>query len=164
MKAILAGTFDPFTIGHRDLVLRTLGVFGGVTIAVAADTEKNPAPVDVRVDIAKAATADLSGVTVERFDGLLSDYIKTKGDCVLVRGIRNSRDSEYERDHARIYKSLCGVDMVCFMTSAEYEHISSTVVRTLASLGCELDGYIVPQTTDIIKDYYGKKMGNKEVL
>lgn len=156
MKAIVAGTFDPFTSGHMDIVKRACAVFGEVTVAVAADTGKNALALEERVRIAKVATCDLSGVSVEPFFGLLSEYLTASGDCVLVRGVRNSIDMEYERDHARIYRSLCGKDAVCFITSAEYEHVSSTVVRELAALGSPLKGYAVPQTEQLIKQLYGK--------
>ncbi|MDE6401002.1 MAG: pantetheine-phosphate adenylyltransferase [Clostridiales bacterium] len=156
MKAIFAGTFDPFTTGHRDIAERALSVFGNVTVAVANDTGKTAQPIDVRLAIAKDATSDLSGVAVEPFSGLLSDYLAAQGDCVIVRGVRNTRDMEYERDHVRIYKSLCGKDAVLFITSAEYEHVSSTVVRQLAALGGTLDGYVAERTAATVAKYYGK--------
>ena len=146
MKAIFAGTFDPFTAGHRDITERALAVFGDVTVAVASDTGKTARPLDVRLNIAETATADLNGVTVETFSGLLSDYLAKLGDCVIVRGVRNSRD-----------RSLCGKDAVFFATSAEFEHVSSTTVRQLAELGGALDGYVVPCTVQAIIKHYGKK-------
>ena len=159
MKAIFAGTFDPFTAGHRDITKRALAVFGDVTVAVASDTGKTARPLDVRLNIAETATADLNGVTVETFSGLLSDYLAKLGDCVIVRGVRNSRDAEYERDLVRVYRSLCGKDAVFFATSAEFEHVSSTTVRQLAELGGALDGYVVPCTVQAIIKHYGKKAG-----
>lgn len=157
MKAILAGTFDPFTLGHLDIAKRAKSLFDDVVIAVASDTGKDTVPLDVRTQIVRASVSGVDGITVEPFSGLLSDYLTAKGECVLVRGIRNSRDMEYERDHARIYKSLCGKDAVCFITSAEYEHVSSTVVRELAALNGALDGYVADGAKDIITKYYGKR-------
>lgn len=156
MKAIFAGAFDPFTLGHKDIAERAAKAFGSVTVAVAADTGKSTAPLATRVEIARKALDGVGGISVMPFDGLLSEFIKTQGECVLVRGIRNSRDMEYERDHARIYNSLCGVDMLCLMPAAQYEHISSTVVRELAALGGELKGYIAPKTEALIIAAYGK--------
>lgn len=156
MKAIMIGAFDPFTLGHRDIAQRALAVFGDLTVAVAEDTGKNTASLSDRQEIAKLATSDLNGVTVESFRGLASDYLAAQGGCILVRGIRNSRDLEYECDHARIYKSLCGVDAVNFITAAEYGHISSSVVRELAGLGGALSGYVTPSTEKIIAEIYGK--------
>lgn len=155
MKAIFAGTFDPFTLGHRRTVERAKKLFGEVVIAVAADTGKNTAPFDKRIAIAKAATADLIGVSVEGFGGLLTEYVKKKGECVLVRGVRNAIDLEYERELTRAYMSLGGVDAVFLISNADVEHISSTVVRSIAAFGGAIDGYVVKDTEDIIKGVYG---------
>ena len=142
MKAIFAGTFDPFTLGHKDITERAAHVFGDVVVAVAEDTGKNSMPLDIRLKIAEQAIRGIKGASVTPFKGLLSEFAKGQGECVLVRGIRNSRDMEYEREHARIYRS------------AAYEHVSSTAVRELAALGGELSGYVAPNTEDIIKKTY----------
>ena len=157
MKAIFAGTFDPFTLGHRNIVERAAKLFDGVIIAVADDTGKNTAPLSVRTDISESAVADIANVTVESFCGLLTDYVAGKGDCVLVRGVRNSNDLEYERDLTAVYKSLCGVESIILITDAAYGHVSSTVVRTVAALGGNINGYVVPNTVTQITEVYGKK-------
>lgn len=157
MKAIFAGTFDPFTLGHRNIVERAAKLFDGVIIAVADDTGKNAAPLSVRTDIAKSAVADMANVAVESFCGLLSDYVMSKGDCVLIRGVRNSNDLEYERDLTAVYKSLCGVESIILITDAAYGHVSSTVVRAVAALGGDISGYVVPSTTTQITKVYSKK-------
>lgn len=156
MKAIFAGTFDPFTLGHMNIVERAAKLFDGVIIAVAEDTGKNTAPLHVRTEIAKAAVADMKSVTVESFCGLLSDYVAKKCDCVLVRGVRNSNDLEYEREQTAVYKSLCGVESVILITDPAYGHVSSTVVRTVAALGGDITGYVVPNTAKQIAAVYCK--------
>lgn len=156
MKAIFAGTFDPFTTGHRDIVLRAARTFGDVTVAVAENTGKNTAPIKDRVDIAEESVRDIAGATVTPFSGLLSDFVKAQGDCILVRGVRNTRDLEYERDHCRIYASLCGVDAALFCTTQGFEHVSSTAVRELAALGGALDGYVVRDAMQRVISVYGK--------
>ena len=157
MKAIFAGTFDPFTAGHRDITERALGVFGEVTVAVARETAKSCIDASERERLAKLAVSDLSGVTVTVFDGLLSDFLTANGDCVLVRGVRDCRDFEYERELAAVYRSLCGKDTVVLMTAAEFCHVSSSVVRELARLGGSLDGYVVPQSQRYIEQLYAKR-------
>lgn len=154
MKAIFAGTFDPFTLGHRSITERALALFGNVTIAVASDTGKNTVSLLERAEIARVATFGLRGIKIEPFSGLLSEYLAANGECVLVRGVRGMRDTEYERDLSRVYKSLCGKDTVFFMTDAPYEHISSTVVRELVKLGGDISGYVVPQSAELIKKLY----------
>lgn len=154
MRAIFAGTFDPFTCGHRNIVERTLKVFDSVTVAVANSKGANVA-VDARVEIARMSVSGLNGVTVQAFDGLLTDFVASQTDrCVLVRGIRSSRDHEYERELDAVYKSLTDVDSVYFMTKPELLHVSSTVVRELAALGAPLGGYVVPCAAETISKYY----------
>lgn len=159
MKAIIAGTFDPFTAGHRNLAARALSIFGSVIVAVASDTGKNAAPLAVRTEIAKLSVADLNGVSVIPFDGLLSDFLTAQGECVLVRGARNTKDFEYERELAAVYRSLCGKDSVLLATAPELGHISSTVVRELAALGVSdaLAEYVAPAAIDCVLAQYGKK-------
>ena len=159
MKAIIAGTFDPFTAGHRNLVERALAVFGGAVVAVASDTGLRAAPLAVRVKIAELSVADLDGVTVVPFDGLLSEFLTAQGECVLVRGVRNTKDFEYERELAAVYRSLCGKDCVLLATAPELAHVSSTVVRELAALGVtdKLEGYVAPAALDGVSAQYGNK-------
>lgn len=157
MKAVLAGTFDPFTAGHRDLAIRASKVFDGVIIAVAADTGKTTAAIDDRLDIAKASVSDVKNVNVVPFDGLLTDFLNGNAPCVLLRGLRGVRDAEYERDLCRIYKGGSDSECVYLFSSAELEHVSSTVVRQLACLGADISTYAAPQAKDMIKKVYGKK-------
>lgn len=157
MKAIFAGTFDPFTLGHRNIVERAASLFDGVIVAVANYTGKITAPIDVRTEIAKAATGDIHGVQVESFDGLLTDFAKSKGECVLIRGVRNALDLEYERGLTEVYRSLGGIESLILITDAKFGHISSSVVRDIATLGGDVSGYIVPCTMQKIAEIYGKK-------
>lgn len=162
MKAVFAGTFDPFTVGHADIVERALAVFGGVTVVVAEQTGKNTASIADRVDIVKRSVSTMRNVSVVSFDGLLSDFVKSCGDCVLVRGVRNNRDLDYERELASVYKRLCGADTVFFVSSPSVADVSSTVVRELAALGAPLDGFVADETKAIAAEIYGRRSSEKE--
>lgn len=157
MKAIFAGTFDPFTIGHRDIAERAAGLFNSVIVAVAEDTGKPAAPLSVRTEIAKSAVQDLNNVTVESFCGLLTDFAKQKGSCVLIRGVRNSADLDYERDLTNVYKSMSGIESLILISSADCSHVSSSVVRTAAALGGDISKFVVKSTVQKITDIYGQK-------
>ncbi|MCM1367297.1 MAG: adenylyltransferase/cytidyltransferase family protein [Roseburia sp.] len=165
MKAIFAGTFDPFTTGHRNVAERALSVFGALTIAVAADTGKKTASLSDRVKIAELSVPGLCGVEVVPFSGLLSDFVVASVNsgekCVLVRGIRNTRDFEYERELCSVYRSLCGVDAAHFFTLPELMHVSSTTVRELAALGNIPNGYVVADAYSAVCDIYGGKTAAK---
>jgi len=154
VKAVLAGTFDPFTSGHCDLVRRARALFDGVIVAVARDTGKSAAPLDKRLEIARKSVKGVSGVDVVPFSGLLAEFLKTQMPCVLVRGLRGVRDFEYERDLCRIYGKGCGVECVYMMSAPENEHVSSTVVRSIAELGGALDGYVEPEALSEVAALY----------
>ncbi|MCH5160600.1 MAG: pantetheine-phosphate adenylyltransferase [Clostridiales bacterium] len=162
MRAIFAGTFDPFTTGHADIVRRSSACFSDVVVAVADDCAKVAAPVSVRAEIAQIAVDNLNldNVRVMPFCGLLTDFADSLGgDVVFVRGARNGKDFDYEQELIGVYKSLSNVDSVLFVTSPSLVHVSSTVVRQLVNLGAPLDGYVVDNTEEYIRTVYGKTNG-----
>ncbi len=156
MKAVLAGAFDPFTSGHRDIVMRAATVFDGVTVAVAEDTGKNTANIDDRLKIAELSVSDVKNAEVVPFSGLLTKFLADNAPCVLLRGLRGAVDAEYERDLCRIYGGEFDGECVYLFSRAELEHVSSTAVRALAALGGKLDGYVAPPALEYIKKIYGK--------
>ena len=158
MRAVFAGTFDPFTAGHADIVKRSAACFSEVVVAVADDCAKPAAPVAVRAEIAERAVERLclDGVKVMPFCGLLTDFIDEIGGGVIVRGVRSARDFDYESELLGVYRSLNDTDAIVFVTKAELAHVSSTVVRQLAALGAPLDGYVVGGTEEYIRAVYGK--------
>ncbi|MCH5162540.1 MAG: pantetheine-phosphate adenylyltransferase [Clostridiales bacterium] len=164
MKAVLAGAFDPFTAGHRDLALRASKIFDGVIVAVAEDTGKATAALSDRLAIAELSTSNLENVEVVPFSGLLTDFLNENAPVVLLRGLRGVRDAEYERDLCRIYGGESDCECVYLFSRAELEHVSSTTVRQLAELGGKLDSYVVPQAADYVKKVYCKtaKRSNHE--
>lgn len=156
MKAVLAGAFDPFTAGHRDLAERAAKIFGEVIVAVAVDTGKTTADISDRLSIAQASVSGIQNARVVPFSGLLTEFLNANAPCVLLRGLRGVRDAEYERDLCRIYGSGSDCECVYLFSRAELEHVSSTTVRQLAELGAGLDGYAAPQAIESIKKVYGK--------
>lgn len=163
MKAVFAGAFDPFTVGHLDIAMRARAVFGEVTIAVAQKTGKMTASINDRMDIVKRSVGALEKIRIVAFDGLLGDFVKNSGgECVLVRGVRNNRDLDYERELAGVYKRLCGADTVFFASSPSVADVSSTVVRELASLGAPLDGFVADRAMEIVANIYGRRSSEKE--
>src|SRR5262245_36128157 len=89
--AIFAGSFDPLTNGHVDVIARAARLFGRVVVAVGANPGKTPwMPVVDRVRVIREATAQVAGVEVDTFDGLLADYARRRGATVLVRGVRSA--------------------------------------------------------------------------
>lgn len=154
MTAVYPGTFDPFTLGHRDIADRASRIFDNVVVAVAADTGKSCAQLATRVKIAELSVADIKNATVQPFSGLLTDFLHSLGDCVIIRGLRSSVDFESERNLDGVYKSLSPKDGVFFMSSPQLMHISSTVVRQLCEIGASIKDYVCGAAIDCVSENY----------
>jgi pantetheine-phosphate adenylyltransferase len=155
--AIFAGTFDPFTIGHYDIASRASKLFDKVIVAVADNGtgKKCVASSEKRKEIAEASVSDLPNVSVEVFDGLLTDFAKKCGAKYLVRGVRNSVDYEYERGLFAVYKSLNEeIEAVYFITDDNVNAVSSTLVREILALNGNADKYICDMARRIVAESY----------
>jgi pantetheine-phosphate adenylyltransferase len=148
--ALFPGTFDPFTRGHLDLVLRAAAVFSKVTVAVARNPEKQAlfGP-EARADLARVALAAAGpvarGVEVTLIPGLVVQACEELGADVIVRGARSGTDFDFEVPMARTNRSLLPrIDTVLLAPSPEFAHISSTLVRQIASMGGDASG-LVPE-------------------
>lgn len=151
--AVYAGTFDPFTLGHLDVVKRAASVFDKVIVAVAASTGKNTAlPLEIRKQIAELSVSNIENVKVNVFRGLLTDYVSDLA-AVIVRGIRSVKDFEYERALEAIYKSQAKSEVVYLNCDPKLSHVSSNVVRELSGLGGDISGYVAEDAKELIENY-----------
>lgn len=143
-RALFPGTFDPFTLGHLDLVERALGLFGEVTVAVAAHPDKRHLfDAGERVELASEATAGLEGVDVRAIDGLVVDAATRLGCDAIVRGVRSGTDFDYEVQMARTNRAMApALDTVLLAPSPATGHISSTLVRQIASLRGDVSAFV----------------------
>lgn len=135
--AVYPGTFDPMTLGHLDIVRRAARIFPAVIVAVARSAGKQPLlTLEERLEAAKIQCADLPNVCVEAFDGLLKDFIESRGAGVIVRGARAVSDFEYEFQMAGMNRKLMPQVETVFLTpSDQYQFVSGTFVREIARLG-----------------------------
>ena len=152
--AVYSGTFDPLTLGHEDVVRRAAQLFDQVVIAVAvAHHKKTMFTLDERLAMAQAVAGSLPGVSVLPFTGLLRDFVVAQGARAIVRGIRSVTDYDYETQMAGMNRYLApDVDTVFLNTSAQYQHISSTLVREIATLGGEVSGLVSAPVLKALKD------------
>jgi len=143
-KAIYAGTFDPMTMGHLDVVERAARIFPELIVAVAAVTGKSTLfSQKKRVELVKKATADLPNVTVKSFDGLLVEYARSEGAGVLIRGLRAFSDFEYEFQMALTNRRLApDIETLFLMPKQDYSFLSSTNVKQVASLGGDVSEFV----------------------
>lgn len=145
-KAVYPGTFDPITRGHEDLVRRASQLFDGVVVAIAASPGKKPFfTLDERVQMAREVLAPYANVEVTGFSGLLMDFLKQGDARIIVRGLRAVSDFEYEFQMTGMNRILYPDVETVFLTPAEqYQFISATMVREIASLGGNVAPFVNP--------------------
>jgi pantetheine-phosphate adenylyltransferase len=157
--AIYPGTFDPITLGHEDLVRRAAGLFGRLVLAVAAGHHKKTMfTLEERLGMARELTAGYGNVEVVAFEGLLRDFVIDKGGKVVVRGLRAVSDFEYEFQMAGMNRQLMPEVETVFMTpSDQYQFISSTFVREIATLGGDVSQFVSPLVLERLRVKLGKE-------
>jgi len=145
------GTFDPVTLGHRDIIVRASSLVDKLVIGVLNNSEKRPwFSVEERMELLRKVTKDIPGVVVDSFDGLTVDFGSKIGASVIVRGLRAVTDFEYELQIAQInHKLNPNIDTVFFTTSVEYSYVSSSIAKEVAKYGGDVKG-LVPE--EIIGD------------
>ena len=135
--AVYVGSFDPFTLGHEDIVLRAASIFQRVTVGIGINPEKHPLfTPDERLIMARAVLARLPNVEVCCFKGLAVDFVRSCGARVLVRGVRTLSDIETEFTMTLANRALdAEIDTVFLMASERFTHISSSLIKQVALMG-----------------------------
>ena len=145
-RAIFPGSFDPYTIGHHDIVMRGLQVFDEIVIGVGHNyTKRETFPLDERLVAIQRIYSNEPRVRVEIYEGLTVDFALKNHAQFILRGVRSTLDFEYERNIAEANKQLSGIETILLYTRPEYAHISSTLVRDLHSHGKDIAAYL-PKT------------------
>ena len=158
--AIYPGSFDPITLGHRNVIKRAAGCFDKLIVCVMVNAEKVHTGLftpDERVDMIRRVVKDFPNVEVDYSNALVAQYAKEKGACALVKGLRAASDYEYELQMALINKKLNPMLETLFIpSSAKYTYISSSVVKEMASYGADLSDFvpreIIGDVTEKIKN------------
>jgi pantetheine-phosphate adenylyltransferase len=155
--AIYPGSFDPITNGHIDIAKRGASIFDKLIIGVYDRPNKQIMfSVDERVKLAKKAVAHLKNVTVVPYSGLTASYAKKIGAKVMVRGLRMSSDFEWEFEMAMINQKLAPeLEVVCLMTSLQYQFLSSTLLKEAAELGASLEGMVPEYVATALQKKFG---------
>jgi len=143
-KAIYAGTFDPITLGHVDVVERAARIFPELIIGVAALTGKDTLfSQEERVDLIQAAVTHLPNVTVEACEGLLVNYARSQDVGVIIRGLRAVSDFEYEFQMALTNRRLApDLETLFLMPKQDYSFLNSTNIKQVASLGGDVAEFV----------------------
>jgi pantetheine-phosphate adenylyltransferase len=158
--AVYPGTFDPFTRGHEDLVRRASNIFDELIVGVASSRSKRPFfNLEERIAIAKEVLGHYSNVKVVGFDGLLKDFARDHNARVIVRGLRAVSDFEYEFQMAGMNRYLLPDVETLFLTpSDQYQFISGTFVREIASMGGDVSKFVFPS----VEKWLANKMATNQ--
>jgi pantetheine-phosphate adenylyltransferase len=154
--AIYAGSFDPVTRGHEDLIRRSCEFVDKLVVAVAINSLKKPLfTASERVDLIKRVTSDNRCVEVHQFEGLLVNFARSVGASLIIRGLRAMSDFEYEFQMALMNRHLSpGLETVFMIPSLDTTYISSSIVREIALHGGSLEGLVHPAVADALAQRY----------
>jgi pantetheine-phosphate adenylyltransferase len=150
--AIYAGSFDPITRGHEDLMLRSLGFVDRLIVAVAINPAKQPLfSVAERVGMIRAAVAAESRIEVREFSGLLVEFARDAGATLIIRGLRAVSDFEYEYQMALMNRHLSpNLETIFMVPSLDTTYISSSLVREIARFGGDVTGLVHPAVAEAL--------------
>lgn len=150
-KAVFPGSFDPITLGHIDIISRSLPLFDEIVIAIGINAKKNYMfSVDQRKKFIQNAFFAEQKITVETYTGLTVDYCKTINADFILRGLRNPADFEFEKAIAQTNRKLSGIETVFLLTSAETSFISSSIVRDIVKNGGDASSLLPKSVSDFL--------------
>jgi len=157
-SAVYGGSFDPVTIGHLDLIERASALFERTVVAIGLNPTRNPLfTIEERIDLLRKVTANMRGVQVTSFDGLLVDFCRQMGVTVIVRGLRAASDFEYELQIAHANADLSpNIDTIFLPTRTNYGFISASLVREIASHGGDVSRYAPPLVCKALAQKFAK--------
>ena len=158
-NALYAGSFDPVTIGHLNIIERAAKMYDSLTVAIAVNPQKTGFfTVEERADIVREVTKHIPNVKVTAFSGLIADYVNENGFTAYVRGLRGTADFESELYMSQMNAKLftCGTETVFLMTDPRYSFISSSLVREVASFGGSIEGLVPEYAAEMIRKKLSK--------
>ncbi len=153
---VYPGSFDPFSIGHHDVLMHAIPLFDTVYVSVLNNAAKRPLfSVQERVELIRRMVGEegLSNVVVESFDGLLVEHARSIHADYIIRGLRAITDFEYEFQMNAVNRHLAGeIQAVFFMASPEHSFLSSSVIKEIGAMGASIDGLVPASIQNIIAE------------
>jgi len=151
--AVFPGSFDPFTIGHEDIVIRGLGIFDKIIVAIGVHSSKQPLfKIEARVKMVNQIFKNNDRVNADSFEGLTVDFCRKVKATHMLRGIRTASDFEYEWGIAQINKHMLPeVESIFLLTTPEHTPVNSTIIRDIIRNGGDASQFL-PEGVDI-KEY-----------
>jgi len=159
---VYPGSFDPVTNGHVDIIKRSSKLCDKLIVAIGNNSMKKYSfELSERIELLKLAIQDFTNVEVDNFDGLLVNYVKSRGASTIIKGLRAVSDYEYELQMALINKNLAPeIETLFMMADIHYSYLSSSAVKELVRNGASIDG-LVP---DCIKNRIVEKLTDKKMV
>jgi pantetheine-phosphate adenylyltransferase len=144
--AVYPGTFDPLTCGHMDIIERAAALLDRLIVGIYENPAKQPLfSLEHRVRLVEEAVIGLPNVEVKAFKGLTVDFIRQVGGKAMIRGLRANSDFEREFEMALMNRKLApDIELLCLMTSSQYQFLSSSLIKEVAQLGGCLEGMVPP--------------------
>ena len=133
-RAVFPGSFDPITLGHLDIIQRSIPLFDEIIIGVGTNSEKKYMfPLDKRMDFIKNTFAEFKSISVTQYEGLTIEFCKKVQADFIIRGLRNPADFEFEKAIAHTNRKMSGIETVFLLTAAKTSFISSSIAREIIS-------------------------------
>lgn len=149
--AIFPGSFDPFTIGHQNIITRGLSLFDEIIVAIGFNSNKSTYfSLDARIEMINKVFEDKNAVSVQAYEGLTVEFAKEVGAQYILRGIRTSADFEYERAIAQVNKKMTNIESVFLLTTPEHTPVNSSIVRDILRHGGDASMFL-PENINIKK-------------
>ena len=158
-KVVFAGSFDPITVGHVDLIKRASLIFDEVIVGVLVNVDKTYVfPMDCRTQAVKACCRQFENVTVKSYDGFLADFLRQEGTNLYLRGIRSEQDFKYECEIKLLNEELYPeIEYVFLVAKDEYKQMSSTLVRQMLLKGEDVSQFVPKEALKELNAYFTKK-------
>ncbi|MBI2871707.1 MAG: pantetheine-phosphate adenylyltransferase [Chloroflexi bacterium] len=156
--ALYPGAFDPVTYGHMDIATRAAAIFEKVVMAVfhSPASKRLLFSTEERISLIREAVRDFRNIEVMSFTGLTVEVAREVGAQVVVRGLRMATDFEYEFEMALMNRKLAPeIDIVCLMTSLEYQYVSSSLLKEVAQLRGDISSFVPPHVAAALKEKLG---------
>ena len=158
-KALYAGSFDPVTMGHLDIIRRAAKLCDKLVVGVIRNPQKSSMfTEEERIEMIKLSTSDLPNVRVDAFSGLLADYVNSNDFDIVIRGLRGTTDFDSEIQMAQLHSILYNdkVETVFLMTSPEYSFISSSMVKEVYLLDGNVDRLVSREVLEFMNSKFSK--------
>ena len=150
--AVYPGVFDPVTLGHLDIIRRGAALFDRLIVAVATNPAKQSLfTAEERLAMVREAVRDLATISVDSYEGLTVEYVGRLGASVILRGLRQHSDFEYEYQLALTNRTISGIETVFVMADERVAYISSHLVREVAALGGDISRFVPAHVVKALK-------------